>query len=67
MDRVALDTDFLDDVRLANQLAAATFALRLDELLPQTQQLLEELARLVSDQAQRQDAPREAVPKKKGD
>ena len=50
-----------DDARLANRLAASTFGLRVDELLPQTQQLLEELARFVSDQAELQDLPREAV------
>ena len=50
-----------DDARLANRLAASTFGLRTDELLPQTQQLLEELARFVSDQAELQDLPREAV------
>ena len=36
-------------------------ALRRDELLPQTQQLLEELARFVTEEAERQDTPREAV------
>jgi enoyl-CoA hydratase/carnithine racemase len=51
----------LDDARLANQLAASTFAPRVDELLPQAQQLLEELARHVSDEAQRRDVPRSEV------
>ena len=51
----------LDDARLANQLAASTFGLRSDELLPQTQQLLDELARFVTAQAKLQDVPREAV------
>jgi len=46
------------DARLANQLAAATFGLRVDELLPPTQQLLDELARYV---AQRQKVPPQAV------
>jgi len=51
----------LDDAHLANQLVAATFGLRSDELLPQTQQLLEELARFVAEQAQLQEVPRERV------
>ena len=52
----------LDDARLANRLAASAFGLRTDELLPQAQQLLEELARFVSEQAELQDMPRrEAV------
>ena len=50
-----------DDARLANRLAASAFGLRTDELLPQTQQLLDQLARFVTDQAQQQDVPREAV------
>ena len=51
----------LEDARLANQLAAATFGLRSDELLPQAQQLLDELARFVTQEAKRQDTAREAV------
>ncbi len=51
----------LADARLANQLAGATFGLRADELLPQTQELLEELARFVNDQAQHQNVPCNAV------
>jgi len=51
----------LADARLANRLAALTFGTRVDELLPQTQQLLDELARFVTDQAKRQNVPREAV------
>jgi hypothetical protein len=51
----------LADARLANRLTASTFGVRADELLPQTQQLLDELALYVSDEAQRQDVPREAV------
>ena len=42
----------LEDARLANQLAASTFGLRSDELLPQARQLLDELARFVTKQAE---------------
>ena len=51
----------LADARLANRLAAATLGLRADELLPQTQQLLQELAGFVTEQAQLENVPREAV------
>jgi hypothetical protein len=51
----------LADARLANRLAASTFGVRADELLPQTQQLLDQLALYVSDEAQRQDVPPQAV------
>jgi hypothetical protein len=50
-----------DDARLANHLAASAFGLRSDQLLPQTQQLLDALARFVTGQAERQQLARDAV------
>jgi hypothetical protein len=49
------------DLRLANRLASASFGLRGDELLPQTQQLLAQLESYVSERAAQQAIAREQV------
>ena len=51
----------LADVRIANQLASASLGIRSDELLPHTRQLLAELDSYVSERAEQQGLPRDAV------
>ncbi len=51
----------LQDLALANQLAAASLGTRLDELLPQTRLLLGQLQRFVTRRAQEQNIPRQDV------
>jgi hypothetical protein len=51
----------LDDARVANRLASETFGLRLDELLPQTRQLLAQMDAYVSWCAEKQAIAREQV------